>query len=110
MTENERIIRGNDPSFRLAATEEKGRSSLAAKDQPEEEDARKNGQERITSARGRWLVGWFRRRRTERCYLCGNEERDKEGRDEEEAAGGGQRRKNGIRRLRVVIIINLSGI
>lgn len=107
MTENERIIRGNDPSFRLAATEEKGRSSLAPKDQPEE-DARKNGQERITSARWWWWL--VARTRTEMVDLWRENGTKRDETRREAAAGRGQRRKNGIRRLRVVIIINLSGI
>lgn len=48
VAENERIIRGNDPSFRLAATKKRAEFSRGEKPARRRRDARKNGQERIT--------------------------------------------------------------
>lgn len=90
--EKERIIRGNDPSFRLAATKKRGEFFSARRGR----DARKNG-----GGRGlRDAVGWTRTRES-----FSSQPRE-DGRREERREGGG----GGIRRLRVVIIINLSGI
>lgn len=74
--ERERIIRGNDPSFRLAATKKRGEKGARGK-----------------TAAKRGLRG-----------------RDEDGRDCSPQPREEKERGGGIRRLRVVIIINLSGI
>lgn len=56
VAKNERIIRGNDPSFRLAATKKRGEFSRGEKPARRRRDARKNGEERIT-----WGCGWSER-------------------------------------------------
>lgn len=67
--ENERIIRGNDPSFRLAATKKRGEFSSARRGR----DARKNG-----GGRGlRDAVGWTRTRESFSSQPREDEERRK---------------------------------